>query len=81
MSVDGYLQTLHQDYPNICYLYAVIGNLCFSFMNIFFKILTAIGSPLQIFFFRALMLFTFNSWVLGDRRAYIRSSKSTSWWT
>ena len=80
MSVDVYLQSLHQNNPNICFLYAVLGNLCFSFMNIFFKILTAIGSPLQIFFFRALTLFTFNIWVLGDTKSYICSSKSKYCW-
>ncbi len=78
MLVDRYLRGLYQRYPNICYLYAVVGNFFMSTMNIFFKILTALGSPLQILFYRALTIFTINLWILGDKRAYISSSKSAS---
>ena len=71
MGLDEYLRKLEEQHPNIPYLYAILGNIMLSAMNIFFKFLTKIASPLQILFMRAFSLMVFNIWVLGEKSPHI----------
>jgi hypothetical protein len=63
----------------VAFLYAVVGNSLISIMQIFFKYLTAVISPLQILFLRALTLCLFNIifFPLSGRTAYIHEPSRT----
>jgi drug/metabolite transporter (DMT)-like permease len=76
MGVDQYLQQLNSRYPNIAYFYAIIGNVFLAFMNIFFKFLTKIASPLQMLFMRSFSLLILNTWVLDGKSPCIANPKS-----
>ena len=64
----GIFPELESRHPNIAFLYALVGNISLALMQIFFKYLSAVVSPLQILFLRGWVLFWLNSLFLRKTR-------------